>query len=168
MCCCTVASLAPDVVCSYLGVAVYFYENLGGLPPLFSTTLVTATAMTYRPTIADANLDGRADVVVASATMSDVLWFEYRAGSSGPTFVQHTIPVGSTAYVYYTTTADIDGNGQVDVLRGSTSFGNVMHLNAEVSAPAAGVVVGLPNSGFSGELVDLGKPARGTCFVATS
>jgi hypothetical protein len=149
----------PDVVCSYLDVAVYFFENLGGQPPVFSTTLVTATSMTYRPTIADANLDGRADVVVSSATMSDVLCFEYQSGSSGPTFVQHLIPVGPTYFVYYVTVADIDRNGQVDVLRGSATHGNVMYMDAEWSAPSTGAVAGLPSYGLCGQLVDLGKSA---------
>jgi hypothetical protein len=67
----------------------------------------------------DLDGDGDVDVVSASAGDSKIAWFEHD-GSTPPSFVEHTISTAASgaASVY---AADVDGDGDVDVLSASTN-----------------------------------------------
>lgn len=109
------------------GMSVTWYENTGGLPPVFVPRVlgpVSAGDLGMRVNAARAaDLDGDGDVdVVASffvnqlSAQGHVVWFE-NDGLPTPTFVAHAlaVPPGSIENVSDIAVADLNGDGAPDI-----------------------------------------------------
>jgi len=97
---------------------IAWYENDGGSPPAFVGHVITTFADGARSVYA-ADVDGDGDVDVLSASEDDdkLAWYE-NGGGSLPAFTEHVITTDADgAWSVYA--ADVDGDGDVDVLSAS-------------------------------------------------
>ncbi|MGQ0700311.1 MAG: FG-GAP-like repeat-containing protein, partial [Panacagrimonas sp.] len=107
-------------VLSALGDAnrIAWYENDGASPPAFTLRTV-GTGISVPRSVSAADLDGDGDVDVLSASNLDdrIAWYE-NDGAALPSFTQHTISLTADS-TYSVSAADLDGDGDVDVLSAS-------------------------------------------------
>jgi hypothetical protein len=105
---------------SYLDDKVAWYKNRGGSPLTWTTYTITSAADSVHSVFAaDLDADGRIDVLSASANDKKVAWYKNGGGT----------PVTWTAYTITTATrnaqsvfaADLDADGRIDVLFGSST-----------------------------------------------
>jgi hypothetical protein len=103
---------------SSLDDKVAWYENDGGSPPTFITHIITTNADKARSAYA-ADMDGDGDLDLLSASQEDdtVAWYENDGGGS-PLFTTHIISTNADG-VQSVHAADVDGDGDIDVLSGS-------------------------------------------------
>ena len=96
---------------------VSWYENDGASPPSFTPYVITTTHNAYSVHAADIDDDGDLDVLSASYSNDTVAWYE-NDGASPPSFTSHIIATDadSVRHVY---SADVDGDGDIDVLSAS-------------------------------------------------
>ena len=102
---------------------IEWYENDGAVVPTFTSHIIASDALGAHSVYA-ADLDGDGDVDVLSASINDdkVAWYE-NDGVAEPSFAPHTISaIAYGAQSVYA--ADLDGDGDVDVL--STSYSPVL------------------------------------------
>ena len=97
---------------------IAWYENDGGSPPTFTGHIITTNA-DYAESVYAADVDGDGDVDVLSASANDdkIAWYE-NDGSSPPSFTSHVITTNANGAVSITA-ADVDGDGDLDVLSAS-------------------------------------------------
>ena len=97
---------------------VVWLENNGSSPPAFTERVIsTAVNWPYRIFATDLDDDGDIDVLSASMWDDKIAWYE-NDGGSPPEFFQRVIStsVDQASHVY---AADVDGDGDIDVLSGS-------------------------------------------------
>ena len=114
-----------DVLVAYGSTdRIGWHENKGGAGGNLSWDFHYIGSTIDNPyTIAAADVDGDGDVDVVTASSSHVLWFENQgdelgAGAAGA-FTNHVI--NSESGVRAVSIADVDGDGDLDILSGSTS-----------------------------------------------
>ena len=97
---------------------VVWLENNGNSPPSFTERVIsTAVNWPYRIFAIDLDDDGDIDVLSASRWDDKIAWYE-NDGGSPPVFFQRVIStnIDQASHVY---AADLDGDGDLDVLSGS-------------------------------------------------
>ncbi|HEU5181197.1 MAG TPA: VCBS repeat-containing protein [Candidatus Polarisedimenticolia bacterium] len=135
---------------------IAWHENDGGLPPRFTTRIVTTSA-DFATGVYGADLDGDADVDLLSSSFFDdtVAWFE-NDGAIPPSFIRHTISTSADG-ARSVFAADVDEDGDMDVLSASQNNAQVVwHVNDANFAD-------IDFDGLRDEL-DC-APANGTAFV---
>ena len=109
-----------DVLGAFHGDAIAWYENDGASNPNFTLrTISTAIDQGRSVFAADVDDDGDLDVISASALDDKIAWYE-NDGASDPTFTAHTITTDADA-ANSVFAADIDGDGDIDVVSASNS-----------------------------------------------
>ena len=107
----------PDIVSSE-EERIAWHENRGGTPIVWTSRSVS-TAVDFAMAVHAADLDGDTDVDILSASFDDdkIAWYE-NDGGSPPGFTAHTITTGAWG-ARTVHAADVDGDGDVDVLSGT-------------------------------------------------
>lgn len=98
---------------------IAWYQNDGENPPSFTMHIISTTALLARSVFAaDVNGDGDIDVLSASNFDDTIAWYESN-GAATPTFTKHEIfeSANGAESVF---AADMDGDGDIDVLSAST------------------------------------------------
>jgi len=97
---------------------VLWYENDGASPPAWTQRAVTTTTVDpWGVFSADVDRDGDLDVVTASVADDRLVWHE-NDGASPPGWTAHPLPT-STNGPTSVRAADLDGDGDADVISGS-------------------------------------------------
>jgi hypothetical protein len=114
-----------DVVAALeLDNSIRWYQNLGGSPPSFAMYYVSAnTPAVHAVYTGDADQDGDIDIFAAIEASNTVAWFE-NVGGQPPTFVEHMI-VNNTLIAHGVHAADVDGDGDLDVISASRDDGKI-------------------------------------------
>jgi len=104
-----------------LGDIMYWFENDGSSLPSFTGHVIPTTQISAGSIFGE-DLDGDSDVDVLSASWIDdtITWYE-NDGSSPPSFTERVISTNAD-YAYSVFAADVDGDGNTDVL--SASYGD--------------------------------------------
>ena len=99
---------------------IAWYESDGGSPPSFTTQVISTTAAGAAAVFAaDVDSDGDTDVLSASFVDDKIAWYQSDGGSP-PAFAEQIISTtANTAWSIFA--ADVDGDGDVDVLSASDS-----------------------------------------------
>ena len=110
-----------DVLASSRGDdKVVWYENLDGLGDFSTAHIINDTAPFVKEVVAvDIDGDNDMDVVAAVTNANKVVWYENLDGLGN--FSDENIISNTTTGVYYVDTADVNGDGFVDVLANSSS-----------------------------------------------
>ena len=120
----------PDVLSAgQEGDTIAWHDNDGGLPPRFTTRLVSTTA-DFATGVYGADLDGDADVDLLSSSFFDdtIAWYE-NDGASPPSFTRHTVSTTADG-ARSVFAADLDEDGDMDVLSASQNNAEVAwHVN---------------------------------------
>jgi L-ascorbate metabolism protein UlaG (beta-lactamase superfamily) len=104
---------------SYVDDKIAWYENDGAADPSFTArTIATSTGGAYSIYAADIDNDGDMDIISAAYDDDKIAWYE-SDGASDPSFTARTITTSADGArsVY---AADIDNDGDIDVLSAST------------------------------------------------
>jgi len=115
---------------------IAWYENDGGSPPAFTSHVITTTADdTYSVYAVDVDGDGDVDVLSASPYDNKIAWYE-NDDASPPTFSSRVITTtaNSARSVY---AADVDGDGDVDVLSASRDDDKIAWYENDGGSPPA-------------------------------
>jgi hypothetical protein len=139
-----------DVIsASYVNEQIFWYRNNGGTPLTwtaipFSNTLAATGERSVFAT--DVNGDGDMDVLYASEAAGEIRWHD-NDGAALPHFTERTISLtaGSAFSVF---PADVDGDGDTDVLSASADGGIRWYQNSGTSLPTWIPRV-IPSSGFA-------------------
>ncbi len=103
---------------SYFDDKIAWYRNGGGSPPTWTPyTITTSADGAVSVHAADIDSDGRLDVLSAGNQDDKIVWYK-NGGGSPPTWAPYTIST-ATDGARSVCAADVDGNGQVDVLSAS-------------------------------------------------
>ena len=113
---------------------IAWYESDGGSPPSFTERVISASADAARSVFAT-DLDGDGDVDVLSASSSDdkIAWYESDGGSP-PAFVERVIST-SADYALSVFAADVDGDGDTDVLSASFNDSKIAWYENDGGSP---------------------------------
>ena len=97
---------------------IAWYENDGGVDPVFTERIITTAAIGAQSVYA-ADMDGDGDLDVLSASLNDdtIAWYE-NDGGADPVFTERVITTAAD-FARSVYTADVDGDGDVDVLSAS-------------------------------------------------
>ena len=97
---------------------IAWYENDGSSPPAFTERIISTVADSAASVFA-ADVDGDGDTDVLSASWRDdkIAWYE-NDGSSPPVFTERVISTNAD-YAFSVFAADVDGDGDMDVLSAS-------------------------------------------------
>jgi hypothetical protein len=110
----------PDILTTSAlgGREVIWWESDGAVPPNFSKHTIPVNGYDWFPVFAT-DLDDDGDIDVLSASMWDdkIAWYE-NDGGSPPEFFQRVIST-NVDQASHVTAADVDGDGDIDVLSGS-------------------------------------------------
>ncbi|MEC9374541.1 MAG: FG-GAP-like repeat-containing protein, partial [Planctomycetota bacterium] len=140
---------------------VVWYKNNGGVTPGFTRFTVSTDAAGVRSVqVVDLDGDGDMDVLASLSGPGEFVWYE-STGGFNPTYTRHVI--GRLKYVAWSATAaDIDGDGDMDVIGASdgdnrvTFFENVggsplefreSRVSIEALAARAAISVDIDNDG---------------------
>ncbi|MEX0609551.1 MAG: FG-GAP-like repeat-containing protein [Balneolaceae bacterium] len=113
-----------------------WYENDGAADPTFTTHLVTnSNEWLLSVHAADVDGDGDLDLMSASFTDDKVAWYE-NDGNDDPSFTEHVVSNTDNG-VRNVHAADLDGDGDLDLISLSYSQGNFLwHENDGAADPA--------------------------------
>jgi len=115
---------------------VAWYENDGASPPGWTARTITTSAIgAWVVFAADVDGDGDTDVLSASSEDSTIAWYE-NTGGSPPVWVARAIS-NDVLVPYMVFPADVDGDGDTDVLSASEGDATIAwHENNGASPPA--------------------------------
>ncbi len=103
---------------SFANARIAWYENIGGTPPAFNTRTVSNGAIgAFSVFAADVDRDGDMDVLSASQVDNKIAWYE-NDGGKPPFFTERPITTNALL-AYAVAAADLDGDGDTDVISGS-------------------------------------------------
>ncbi len=113
------------VVAGYGADSIVWFAHDGGMVPTFTAHVITDTAVHAAAVfVADVDKDGHLDILSASVGDNTIAWYE-NDGTTLPTFTPHI--VSDAALVpWAVSAADVDKDGDLDVLSGSTSSGQLI------------------------------------------
>ena len=114
---------------------VEWYENSGASPPTFTVRRIS-TGFVDAPSVhaADVDGDGDTDVLSVDTFRDSVYWFE-NSGTRPPAWTQRTITAAADD-AFSVFPADLDGDGDVDVLSASTEDDTIAwHENSGAQPP---------------------------------
>jgi hypothetical protein len=113
---------------------IAWYENNGASPPTWTArTISTAAASALSVFAADVDGDGDIDALSASFLDDKIAWYENN-GASPPVWTARTIST-SAVEAYSVFAADVDGDGDTDVLAASYLDGTAWYENDGASPP---------------------------------
>jgi hypothetical protein len=99
---------------------IAWYESDGMIDPDFVEHVISTTAIGSTSVhAADVDGDGDTDVLSSSGFDNKIAWYE-NDGAAAPAFTEHAITLSAT-FARWVTTADIDGDGDADVLSAASS-----------------------------------------------
>ena len=105
---------------SYIDDKIAWYESDGAATPGFTEHVVTTSTLgAMSVEIADVDADGNLDLVTASYADGKIAWFQ-NDGAVTPRFTEQVIST-SAAGARDVTTADLDGDGDLDIISASYS-----------------------------------------------
>jgi hypothetical protein len=115
----------PDVISASNGDnKIAWYENSDGAGTFGAQQVISSTAVGANSVhVADVNSDGHLDVLSASGGNDTIAWYQ-NSGDATPTFVEHVISA-ETESADAVFAADIDGDGDIDVLSASSVPGTI-------------------------------------------
>lgn len=103
---------------------ISWHENTDGLGLTWTRHIVSSSANRAQKAVsADVDADGDIDMLSASGADSKIAWYE-NTGGSPPVFVTHVITT-TASNAKWVKTADIDGDGLLDVLSASEGNGQI-------------------------------------------
>ena len=109
---------------SELDNTIAWYENQGHFSATFVKRVITAGAPGVHAVFTgDVDQDGDTDVIAAIEFSNTVAWYE-NDGGAVPRFTEHII-VNSTIATHGIYAADVDGDGDLDVLSASRDDGKI-------------------------------------------
>jgi hypothetical protein len=110
-----------DVLSASLGDdKIAWYENDGTMPPNFAEHVISTSAdVAHSVFAADVDGDGDTDVLSASLDDDKIAWYE-NDGDTPPAFTERIISTAA-AGAFSVFAADVDGDGDTDVLSASIS-----------------------------------------------
>src|SRR5207247_2393678 len=99
---------------------IAWYENNGASPPTWTARTISTAVMAASSVFA-ADLDGDGDTDVLSASQVDdkIAWYENKTIHRSAAFPGQTVITGSADGAYSVFAADVDGDGDMDVLSAS-------------------------------------------------
>jgi hypothetical protein len=127
----------PDVVAgSYTADTIHWYQHDGNTDPTFTERLIDGSALgAMQVSVADLNGDGHLDVVAANYADNEVSWYE-SSGGALPTFTQRLVS-DTLVNPHGVQTADLDGDGDIDVLAGSYGDDQLVWFESPISTTTA-------------------------------
>ncbi len=117
---------------------IAWFENDGRKNPKFTQHVITSAAVSVRSVYAaDLDRDGDVDIVWASSSIADpkVAWLENKGGSP-LTFDAHTIST-DVLVALSVFAADVDGDGDMDVLSASNADDQIAWYENDGASPAS-------------------------------
>ncbi|MEZ6018349.1 MAG: VCBS repeat-containing protein [Planctomycetota bacterium] len=149
----------PELITGYVAQkAISVHGNLGGLS-FASEQSSAAGARTPNVAVADLNRDGRLDVAAVHLSITDHQVTVLHGTASGLEGRPVRIPLANEASTV--TVADIDGDGETDLLLSATSGGGFeLHRGDGTGRLEAPIIIGLPTPYTAGELVQVANLDR--------
>jgi hypothetical protein len=106
--------------------SIVWYENDGLSPPSVVRHVIKAPAYAGPTDVGDLDGDGDPDIIAIEAGNPDQLvWYE-NDGSSPPGFQEHAIASKDLLLTSSTSAADVDGDGDLDIVSGSHNLDQVI------------------------------------------
>ena len=133
-----------DIVsASHLDDTIAWYENDGAANPTFTAADIATSADGARDVhVADMDGDGDLDIVSASFRDDTVAWYENN-GAADPTWTAADIATSADGAVAVTI-ADIDGDGDLDILSASANDDTIAWYENQGSAAVSYTHLTLP------------------------
>ncbi len=105
-----------DVLSALRDDKIAWHENDGASPPAFTDRIISTAAVRAESVFAtDVDGDGDTDVLAASSVAGAIAWYE-NDGASPPAFTEHVISMMDDSEATSVFAADVDGDGDADVL----------------------------------------------------
>jgi len=146
---------------------IAWHENIGGSPPTFVERAITTNAQyAWSVFAADLDLDGDIDVLSASWLDNKIAWYE-NDGASPPTFIAHDITT-SAMHAFAVHAADVDGDGDPDVLSASYDDDTIAWYENLGTPPDPAILSLEPTFGYQGETLDVAIIGRNTHWDNTT
>lgn len=104
--------------------SIRWYENIGGSPPTFPMHFVSRAAPAVHAVYTgDADQDGDIDIFAAIEGSNTIAWYENN-GERTPSFTEHIV-AQNTLVAHGIYAADVDGDGDLDIISASRDDGKV-------------------------------------------
>jgi hypothetical protein len=131
---------------------IAWYESDGATPPSYTAHTITTSADAARSVFAE-DVDGDGDTDVLSASLNDdkIAWYE-NDGSAPPSFTAHVITTSAIeAWSVYA--ADVDGDGDTDILSASSDDDKIAWYENDGSSPPSFTTFVISTSAYGAESV---------------
>lgn len=121
------------VAAAYNADTLVWFAHDGSPVPTFTAHVITDTAVEAAAVfVADVDEDGHLDILSASVGDNTIAWYE-SDGATVPTFTPHVVSDAAVA-PWAVSVADVDKDGDLDVLSGSTGSGQLIWYESDGAA----------------------------------